>query len=137
MQDPLRKGNWMRDGLGTQSPLGGFTNAKELQQLPSEMQKIALAANTLIRGNFNKDLWPDLAMANALAPRHRGTQVFLASITAGSMAEDGAAGKKFLMALTNMLAPGMLANESQQRYDKRKAGRFGKGSDSKDEVADE
>ena len=123
----------MRDALGTQSPLGGFTSAKELQQLPSEMQKIALAANTLIRGNFSHDLWPDLAMLNAIAPRHRLTQVFIASVTAGSMAEGGAASKKFLMGITNMLAPGMLADDNGQRqYDKRKAARFAKGNDGKE-----
>lgn len=115
MQDPLkafRQGNWMRDSLGTMSPLGGSTDAKELMQLPKEMRDIALAANTLIRGNLSKELWPDLAMLNAIAPRHRLTQIFIASVTAGSMAEQGHASKKFLMGITNMLAPGMLVEQT-------------------------
>jgi len=107
-------------------PMGGGVSAKELQQLAKEMRDIAPAANTLIRGNFSKDLWPDLAMLNAIAPRHRLTQVFIASVTAGSMAEDGAAGKKFLMALTNMLAPGMLEDDRRGRRDVRKPTKFGK-----------
>ena len=114
-------GNWRTDSSGMMVPMGGGVSAKELQQLPKEMREIALAANTLIRGNFSKDLWPDLAMLNAIAPRHRLTQVFIASVTAGSMAEGGAASKKFLMGITNMLAPGMLEDTQRQPYDRRKA----------------
>jgi len=113
-------GNWMRDSSGMMAPVGGSISAKELQQLPKEMRDITLAANTLIRGNFSKELWPDLAMLNAIAPRHRLTQIFIASVTAGSMAEGGAASKKFLMGITNMLAPGMLEDDTGRRYDKRK-----------------
>jgi len=109
-------GNWMRDSSGMMAPVGSSVSAKELQQLPKEMREIALAANTLIRGNFSKELWPDLAMLNAIAPRHRLTQVFIASVTAGSMAQDGAASKKFLMGITNMLAPGMLVEDDKRRW---------------------
>ena len=120
-------GNWRQDSSGMMVPVGGNTSARELQQLPREMRDIALAANTLIRGNFSKDLWPDLAMLNAIAPRHRLTQVFIASVTAGSMAEGGAASKKFLMGITNMLAPGMLTeDDGRGRRDTRKTTKFGK-----------
>ena len=120
-------GGWIKDSSGMMAPVGGSTSAKELQQLPKEMRDIALAANTLIRGNFSKDLWPDLAMLNAIAPRHRLTQVFIASVTAGSMAEGGAASKKFLMGITNMLAPGMLTeDDGRGRRDTRKTTKFGK-----------
>lgn len=134
MQNPFDSHKrWMQDNLGTQAPFGGSISAKELMQLPSEMQKITVAANTLIRGNLSKDLWPDLAMLNAIAPRHRLTQVFIASVTAGSMAEDGHASKKFLMGITNMLAPGMLEEADRRtRYDKHKKR---KGNDGK--IADE
>ena len=125
---------WMRDSSGMLAPVGGSIGAKELQQLPKEMRDITLAANTLIRGNFSKDLWPDLAMLNAIAPRHRLTQVFIASVTAGSMAEGGAASKKFLMGITNMLAPGMLIeDDGRGRRDARKTTKFSKDS----KVADE
>lgn len=126
MQDPFkpyRQGNWMRDGLGTMSPLGGNTDAKELMQLPREMQNITLAANTLIRGNFTKELWSDLAMLNAIAPRHRLTQIFIASVTAGSMAEKGQATTKALMAFVNMLVPSALPSVSDSQQERRKDGR--------------
>jgi len=113
-------GNWRSDSSGQLVPLGGSISAKELQQLPREMRDIALAANTLIRGNFSKELWPDLAMLNAIAPRHRLTQIFIASVTAGSMAESGAASKKFLMGITGMIAPQMLEDNTRRRYDKPK-----------------
>jgi hypothetical protein len=110
-------GNWMRDSSGMMAPVGSSTSAKELMQLPKEMRDITLAANTLIRGKFTKELWPDLAMLNAIAPRHRLTQVFIASVTAGSMAEEGAASKKFLMGITNMLAVDWLAeHDGRNRY---------------------
>lgn len=53
------------------------------------------------------------------------------------MAEDGAAGKKFLMALTNMLAPGMLQEDDRHRYDKSKANRFSKDHQNKQGELDE
>lgn len=121
-------GGWMRDSSGMMVPVGGGVSAKELQQLPKEMREIALAANTLIRGNFSKDLWPDLSVAISIAPRHRPTWGFIASITAGSMAERGAASKKFLMGITNMIAPGLLEEDGGRgRRDIRKP-KFSKDS---------
>jgi len=113
-------GGWIRDSSGMMAPIGSASSAKELQQLPKEMRDITLAANTLIRGNFSRDLWRDLAMLNAIAPKHRLTQIFIASVTAGSMAEGGAAGKKFLMGITQMIAPQMLEDNTRHRYDKLK-----------------
>ena len=125
-------GGWRSDSSGQLVPVGGGTNAKELMQLPKEMRAIALAANTIIRGNFSKELWPDLAMLNSIAPYHRLTQVFIASVTAGSMAEGGHASKKFLMGITNMLAPGMLTEEDRRHRSNIKDRKNNKGK-----VADE
>jgi len=136
MQDPFKHGNWMRDNLGTMSPLGGSSNAKELMQLPKEMRDITLAANTLIRGKFTKELWPDLAMLNAIAPRHRLTQVFIASVTAGSMAENGQATANFLQGIVNMLVPSAMSPYNTLSPSKRRDGhKIGKHRDGK--VADE
>jgi hypothetical protein len=121
--DPHRQGNWMRDNLGTMSPLGGRTDAKELMQLPKEMQDIALAANTLIRGKFTKELWPDLAMLNAIAPHHRLTQVFIASVTAGSMAENGQATANFLQGIVQMLSPQSMSPYNSLPPNKRRDSR--------------
>ena len=126
----------MRDSSGMMAPVGSASSIKELIQLPKEMRDIALAANTLIRGKFTKELWPDLAMLNAIAPRHRLTQVFIASVTAGSMAENGQATANFLQGSVNMIVPGALSPYNSQpqnlRRDRYKTGR---NHDSK--VADE
>jgi len=127
---------WMRDSSGMMAPVGSNTNIKELIQLPKEMRDIALAANTLIRGKFTKELWPDLAMLNAIAPRHRLTQVFIASVTAGSMAENGQATANFLQGSVNMLVPGALSPyNSQPRNFRRDRYKAGKNHDGK--VAEE
>jgi hypothetical protein len=118
--DPRRQGNWMRDNLGTMAPLGGSSSAKEFMQLPKDMDRLALAANTLIRGKFTKELWPDLAMLNAIAPHHKLTQVFIASITAGSMAENGQATTNALQATVNMLVPGALSPYNAQSTNRRR-----------------
>jgi hypothetical protein len=129
-------GNWMKDSSGMMVPVGGSFSGKELMQLPKEMREITLAANTLIRGNFSKDLWPDLAMLNAIAPRHRLTQVFIASITAGSMAENGQATTNALFAMVNMLVPSALSPYKAESQSRRRDGhKAGKNPESK--VAEE
>jgi len=118
------------------APVGGGSSLKEFIQLPKEMREITVAANTLIRGKFTKDLWPDLAMLNAIAPRHRLTQIFIASVTAGSMAENGQATTNFLQGNVQMLVPSALSSYYGQPQARRKDfRRFGKNNDGK--VADE
>jgi hypothetical protein len=129
-------GGWIRDSSGMMAPVGNASSAKELMQLPKEMRDIALAANTLIRGKFTKELWPDLAMLNAIAPRHRLTQVFIASVTAGSMAENGQATANFLQGIVNMLVPSAMSPYNALPASKRRDGyRTSKNRDNK--VADE
>jgi hypothetical protein len=110
----------MRDSSGMMAPVGSSLSLKEFIQLPREMRDITLAANTLVRGNFSRDLWPDLAMLNAIAPRHRLTQIFIASVTAGSMAQNGQATTNFLQGSVGMIAPSALSTyltspEARQR----------------------
>ena len=126
----------MRDSSGMMAPVGSSLSLKEFIQLPKEMREIALAANTLVRGNFSKDLWPDLAMLNAIAPRHRLTQVFIASVTAGSMAQNGQATTNFLQGSVGMIAPSALSTylvspEARQRM------RYKQGKDGNSKQADE
>jgi hypothetical protein len=102
-------------------PTGSASSAKELMQLPKEMRDIALAANTLIRGNFSSELWPDLALLNAIAPRHMLTQIFIASVTAGSMAQNGQATTNTLQAMVNMIVPGALSPYVSQPLRKKEA----------------
>jgi len=108
MQDPFnqirKQSGWVRDNLGTQVPLGSSGDAKEMMQLPNDMRKIAPGANTLIRGKLSKELWADLAMLSTIGQNHQLTQVFVANVVAGSMAEDGQATTNFLQGIVNMLA---------------------------------
>src|SRR5512136_977036 len=109
MGDPLKasvnQSGWRKDSAGLMLPMGSGSSAKIFMQLPKEIQEIATSANTLARGNFAKELWPRLAMLLTIAPNHQGTQVFVANITAGSMAEGGQASIKALMAMVQMLMP--------------------------------
>lgn len=108
MQNPLnqvfRQGGWARDNLGTQVPMGSGSDAKILLQLPDDMRKLLPAANTLIRGNLPKELWPTLSMLISLAGDHMLTKRFIVSIAAGSMSENGQATTNALQAMVNMLA---------------------------------
>lgn len=126
MANPIKanpgSGNWMRDSSGMMVPMGSASSLKEFIQLPKEMRNITVAANTLIRGNFSKDLWPDLAMLNAIGPRHRLTQIFIASVTAGSMAENGQATTNLLQGSVGMIAPGALSTYRAESRIRRKDG---------------
>jgi hypothetical protein len=108
MQDPLnrvfRRGGWASDNLGTQVPLGSNSDAKELLQLPQDMRKFLPAANTLIRGNLSRELWPRLAKLLAIAGDHALTKRFIVAVAAGSMSENGQATTNTLQAMVNMLA---------------------------------
>jgi len=131
-----RSGGWIRDSSGMMVPVGSASSIKEMIQLPKEMREIALAANTLIRGKFTKELWPDLAMLNAIAPQHRLTQVFIASVTAGSMAENGQATTNFLQGSVNMLVPSALSSYYSQPMSRKKGDhKFSKNHS--DKVAEE
>ena len=136
--DPRRQGNWQRDSLGTMAPLGGSSSVKEFMQLPKDIDKLALATNTLVRGKFTKELWSDLAMLNAIAPHHKLTQIFIASVTAGSMAENGQATTNALQAAVNMLVPGALSPYNAQPSSRRRdTHRFGKNHEGKVTEEDE
>ena len=102
--DAWRSGNWARDNLGTQVPMGSSSDAKELLQLPQDMRKFLASANTLIRGNLSKELWADLAMLISIAGDHDLTKRFVVSVVAGSMSENGQATTNTLQAMVNMLA---------------------------------
>jgi len=115
MPDPLKasmntggQGRWQKDSAGVMLPMGGGSSAKMLMELPKEVRDIAHMANVLVRGNFKSDLWPDLAMLVSLAPNHMKTWIFIANITAGSMAEGGMASIKYLQGIVQMLATSAL-----------------------------
>src|SRR4030042_1650578 len=113
MGDPLKastnQSGWRKDSAGLMIPMWCGSSAKIFLQLPKEVQDIATSANTIARGNFAKELWPRLAILSTIAgPDHVRTKMFIANITAGSMAEGGQASIKALMAMVNMLMPSAL-----------------------------
>lgn len=132
MQDPFRQGNWRQDPFGVQAPMGSGHGAKIFMELPKEIDKSALATNILIRGKFTRELWSDLAMLNAIAPHHKLTQIFIASVTAGSMAENGQATTNALQSDVKMLVPGALSPYYAQLSNRRQESRrFGKNHEGK------
>lgn len=107
--NPGTQGGWRKDSAGLMLPMGGGSSAKIFMQLPKEVLDLATSANTIARGNFAKELWPRLALLSTIAgPGHLRTRMFIANITAGSMAEGGQGSTKALMAMVNMLMPSAL-----------------------------
>jgi len=100
----FKSGNWVRDNLGTQVPMGSGTDARILLQLPEDMRKFLPAANTLVRGNLSEKLWPRMAKLLAIAGDHAPTKRFIVAVVAGSMSENGLATTNALQAFVNMLA---------------------------------
>lgn len=127
MPDPLKASfpgqgdpNWRKDNAGVMLPLGGSSSAKMLMELPKETRGIAIAANTLARGKFSKELWPKLALLSTIAgPDHEKTNQLIVNITAGSMAEGGQASINYLQGITGMLVSSALpVAEGHPQYKK-------------------
>lgn len=133
-----RGGGWIKDSSGMMAPVGSSTSVKELMQLPKEMRDLAIGANTLIRGNLSPDLWPDLAMLLSIAPRHRLTLTFVASVVAGSKAQYGQATTDLLQGIVNMLVPSALSPHRGEPLSRKKVGqKFSKNHDGKAAEEDE
>jgi len=130
-------GNWRRDNAGLLMPVGSGSGAKELIHLPKDIEAIAASANTLIKGNFTRELWPKLALLSTIAgPDHLRTKMFIANITAGSMAENSQATTNYLQGIVNMLVPSALPTpygRYQSRGDGQKASKDGKAKAVEDE----
>lgn len=143
MPDPLKastsqQGNWRKDNAGLLMPMGGSSSAKLLIQLPKEVQDIATSANTLARGKFSKELWPKLAMLSTIAgPDHTKTKMFIANITAGSMAEGGQASTNFLQGIVNMLVPSALPRADGYHPPGKNGGRAKRRDDQRSKVVED
>ncbi len=143
MPDPLKastsqQGNWRKDSAGLLMPMGGSSSAKLLIQLPKEVQDIATSANTLARGKFSKELWPKLAMLSTIAgPDHIKTKMFIANITAGSMAEGGQASTNFLQGIVNMLVPSALPRADGYHPPGKNGGRIKRRDDQRSKVVED
>lgn len=107
--DVQKFGNWARDNLGTQVPMGSSSDAKEFMQLPQDVRKFLTSANALIRGNLPRELWTDLAMLISIAGDHDLTRRFVLSVVAGSMSENGQAATNAMQVAVQMLAANALS----------------------------
>jgi hypothetical protein len=104
----FRSGNWARDNLGTQVPMGSGSDAKEFMQLPHDIRNFLPAANAVMRGNLSEKLWPWIAKALAIAADHVPTKRFMLAIVAASAAQNGQATTNAMQVAVNMLAiPGL------------------------------
>ena len=115
-------GNMRGDDLGLQVPFGGSSGEKELIRLPKELERLALSANTILRGRFSKEVGTLLAVANSIAGDDDGTKGFTANLAAASMAEGGLARSEYLMGLARMLVPSSMPSTyavSHDGHDKR------------------
>lgn len=102
--DVQRFGNWARDNLGNQVPMGSGSDAKEFMQLPQDLRSFLPAANAIMRGNLSEKLWPHIAKALAIAGDHAPTKRFLIAIVAASAAQNGQAVSNAMQVAVNMLA---------------------------------
>lgn len=102
--DVQRFGNWARDNLGNQVPMGSGSDAKEFMQLPQDLRSFLPAANAIMRGNLSEKLWPRIAKALAIAGDHAPTKRFMLAIVAASAAQNGQATTNAMQVAVNMLA---------------------------------
>lgn len=102
--DVQKFGNWARDNLGTQVPMGSGGDAKEFMQLPQDLRGFLPAANAIMRGNLSEKLWPRIAKALAIAGDHAPTKRFMVAIVAASAAQNGQATTNAMQVAVNMLA---------------------------------
>lgn len=97
---------WGRnDDLGTFAPIGGSSGAKELIRLPSDADKLAPIAGTLLRGRTREKLRGYYGLAASLAGDHKPSQAFIINMTAAGLGQEGFARNEFMMGLVGMLVP--------------------------------
>ena len=102
--DVQKFGNWGRDNLGTQVPMGSGSDAKEFMQLPQDIRSFLPAANAVMRGNLSEKLWPHIAKALAIAGDHAPTKRFMVAIVSASAAQNGQATTNAMQVAVQMLA---------------------------------
>lgn len=93
------------DDLGTYAPIGGASGAKELIRLPSDADKLAPIAGTLLRSRISAKLRGYYGLAASLAGDHKPTQAFIINMSAAGLGVEGFARNEFLMGLSGMLVP--------------------------------
>jgi len=101
----MQRGNTRGDDLGVMVPLGGSGGEKEMIRFNKEVERMAPAASTLIRGRIRENVRGLYGLAASLAGNHEPTQAFIANMIAAGLGESGFARSEFLMGLSRMLVP--------------------------------
>jgi len=102
----MRGQGWGRgDELGTWAPIGGSGGEKELIRFPRDVENLAPAAATLMRGRIRDDLRGLYGLAASLAGDHKPTLAFIANMAGAGLGVNGFARNEYLMGLVRMISP--------------------------------
>ena len=123
------------DELGTWAPIGGSGGEKELIRLPSDAEKLAPVAGTLLRSRISEKLRGYYGLAASFAGDHKPTQAFIIYMSAAGLGVSGFARNEYLMGLARMPVPSampvyQLGGDGQG---KRTGGFAGQKKDKKEE----
>ena len=109
-------GGRQQDDIGTMAVLGGSGNEKLLIQLPSEAEKLAPVANTLLRSRISEKLRGYYGLAATLAGDHKPTLAFITNMSAAGLGVEGFARNEFLMGLSRMLVPSAMPSHQAHQF---------------------
>lgn len=108
----MQRGYGRSDELGTWAPIGGSGTEKELIKLPSDAEKQAPLAGTLVRSRIKEKLRGYYGLVASLAGNHQPTQAFIINMMAAGLGEGGFARNEFLMGLARMPVPSAMPVQS-------------------------
>jgi len=125
----VNRGWGKQDELGTFAPLGGSGSEKELIRLPSEAEKLAPLAGTLIRSRIQEKLRGYYGLAATLIGDNPQGQAFVINMMGAGLGEGGFARNEFLMGLSRMLVPTAMPSQHNGQQLLNPAKRGTKGED--------
>lgn len=109
---------WGRgDDIGTWAPIGGGSGAKDLIKFPSEAEKLAPVAGTLIRSRILNEKLPGYyGLAASLIGNYEPGQAFIINMMAAGLGKGGFARNEYLMADVKMLVPTAMPTQHPGPY---------------------
>jgi len=134
----MQRGYGRGDELGTWAPIGGSGSEKELIKLPTDAEKQAPLAGTLVRSRIKEKLRGYYGLVASLAGDHKPTQAFIINMMAAGLGEGGFARNEFLMGLARMPVPSAMPVQSYVGNDgQRRPGQYTKQTKDKGQEQDE
>lgn len=122
MENRHSEGGWRKDKMGVIAPVGSSASWKEFFNIGKEPS--SKVANMLTRADLPPKSWPYLFLATSIAtymdkdgqsvidPEHL---IFCANVAGASVGKEGTGRKQALMAMTNIIAPAVLAGNDGDR----------------------